>query len=243
MCTAVLRLDPAAAWPILLAFVRDEDRTRASRPPARWWPQQPSVIGGQDATHGGTWLGIDTDRAAASFVLNRLDPVADPIDPARRISRGTLPLAALAEGDLPSHADLSLLDPFNLVLTDAGMATVWTWTGAHLERRELGAGLHLLTSAGVDVPDDERQRLWAPRFDAARADPTTGWQPWKQLLDGAGARVDDSGSIVVAGVSRFPIFGTVGATLLGIARDGAASMEFNATHDLRPDSWEAVATD
>ncbi|WP_201845503.1 NRDE family protein [Myceligenerans indicum] len=59
MCTVLLRLDPAADWPLLLAAVRDEVADRPWEPPGEYWPQEaPGLVGGRDLLAGGTWLAV-----------------------------------------------------------------------------------------------------------------------------------------------------------------------------------------
>ncbi|MFD0584066.1 NRDE family protein [Dactylosporangium darangshiense] len=67
MCTVLLRFDPDATWPVLIAAVRDEYLARPWEPPAEHWPGR---FGGRDSTAGGTWLAVDPARPSATALLN-----------------------------------------------------------------------------------------------------------------------------------------------------------------------------
>ena len=91
MCTVVVLIRPAHAWPLVLAANRDEMLNRAWDPPAGHWPDRPGIIAGRDRSGGGTWMGVNRDGVVAA-VLNRpgsLGPAAG------KRSRGELPLLAL----------------------------------------------------------------------------------------------------------------------------------------------------
>ncbi|GAB3157899.1 hypothetical protein GCM10027059_01750 [Myceligenerans halotolerans] len=67
MCTVLLRLDPAADWPLLLAAVRDEVTDRPWEPPGEYWPQEaPGLVGGRDRLAGGTWLAVRSGAPGGS---------------------------------------------------------------------------------------------------------------------------------------------------------------------------------
>src|SRR5688572_20393298 len=107
MCTVLLRFDPGARWPVLLAAARDEFTDRSWDPPARHWSGAAArLVGGRDRTAGGTWLAVDPHTPAVAAILNgvRLPPPAGRARP----SRGGLPLDVLTDG----------LDPENLAEYD-----------------------------------------------------------------------------------------------------------------------------
>lgn len=73
MCTLIISLDPGARWPVLLASTRDEFRSRAWQPPAKWWPEEyPGLIGGRDREAGGTWLAANPGERRVAVILNRI---------------------------------------------------------------------------------------------------------------------------------------------------------------------------
>lgn len=253
MCTGILHVDPEAAWPILLAFVRDEDRARPTQPPGRWWSDQPSRVGGRDERAGGTWLVVDDgdgQRAPRlAFVQNRRDrPLGAPPIP-NRISRGTLPGHVLDHGDLVLEVgELERLDPCVLVLADsAGPSRWWNWNGHALESGMVEPGWHMVTSFGIDQPQlSERHRVWLPRFESSPL-PTPGvdgdtraaWGEWIDLLDGREAQPGDLSALVITGIEEHPTFGTVGASLLGLAYE-AVRYDVNPSSDVDPADWRRV---
>jgi hypothetical protein len=158
--------------PLLLLGVRDELTDRPWRPPARHWPGSP-LIGGIDIQAGGTWLAVHPDIPRVACLLNGRGALADP---ARRHSRGELPLRVAAEGPgfLKRLADdleaLAAYDPFHLICATPDTVTELTWLGVqppapdssapptgHAPRpavREIGPGTHLFSNAGHAYPAD-----------------------------------------------------------------------------------------
>src|SRR5690349_16957669 len=94
MCTVVISFEPAGRVPLLLLGARDELTGRPWRPPARHWPGSP-LLGGLDEQAGGTWLAVHPGLPRVACLLNGRGA---PADPARRRSRGELPLRAAADG-------------------------------------------------------------------------------------------------------------------------------------------------
>lgn len=140
--------------------VRDEFEARAFDDPAGWWPDQPDVIGGRDRSAGGSWCVSDVRTGVTALVLNR---------PEKRVgtpSRGLLPLLAARHRDgWTEHLDHREMAGFTLVLVAGAHVTSWEWTGQQLTRRELDAGLHVMTPRGVDPSDPLTNRL-APQLAA-----------------------------------------------------------------------------
>lgn len=116
VCTILLRFDPAAAEPVIVAANRDEFRDRPADDPG---PIAPGVFAGRDRLAGGTWLAVGPGGLAALTNIGG----APRRDDAR--SRGDLPLAALADR-LPT--DFAAYNAFNLLVVDAGGARVLTHT-------------------------------------------------------------------------------------------------------------------
>jgi hypothetical protein len=254
MCTAILGIEPGR--PVLLAGIRDELTDRAWQPPGRHWPELPGVIGGRDRQAGGTWLAVAPAARRAVCVLNGLGRMAPP---ASRRSRGVLPLGAAAEGKL-AHTDLAAFDPFHLLLTEPGVAVLWSWDGERLTERELGAGLHMMVNSGLagelapgDVPGREHEvaRIghFLPRLRAAaRPDPVPGgpvaaaWGAWLPLVDGDGIGPDDPRALIVRrdlGDGR--VWGTTSISLVALAPD-AVRYDFTARPG-DPAAWYPVPLD
>jgi uncharacterized protein with NRDE domain len=157
VCTVVTRW--TAHEPVRILAIRDELVSREFDDPGKWWPDQPSVVGGRDRLAGGSWCVSDVAAGTTALVLNRTEKhTGTP-------SRGILPLAAVSRGaDWATHVDVSHMASFTLVLADPDGVTAWTWDAAQLRRLELDPGTHLMTARGVDAGDPKTAR-YAKRFD------------------------------------------------------------------------------
>ncbi|MGD0702330.1 MAG: NRDE family protein [Trebonia sp.] len=238
MCTVVLSLEPGERMPLVLLGVRDELVGRPWRPPARHWPGSP-LIGGIDEQAGGTWLAVHPGIPRVACLLNGRGPLADP---ARRRSRGELPLRTATDGAcvLKELADdpaaLRAYDPFYLVCAVPDAAALLSWDGVSVSTRDLAPGTHLLTNAGHAYPPDpahpddpaaEPKALhFAPKFAASRptADPalpvTGAWGDWLTLARGDNRDLADPGAIIARrDLADGQIWGTTSVTLVGLAAD------------------------
>jgi Transport and Golgi organisation 2 len=231
VCTVLLRYDPAAAWPLLLGAVRDEFVERPWDPPAAYWGGR--VLGGRDRLAGGTWLAVDPDAPAVAAVLNGAHRL-DPSDPGR-LSRGALPLAALAGEPLPDPATLARYDGFHLLLGTPAGVDVWTWDGVSLAHRVLPPGDHILVNAGVDAATDPLVPHFAPllaRTPAVAPEPglstVDAWRDWVGLLAGGGLEPSDPRALVVRAVHAGHEYGSTSASLVGLSRT-AARYDFTGT--------------
>jgi hypothetical protein len=261
MCTAILSLEPGA--PVLLAGFRDELTDRAWQPPQRHWPGYPELIGGRDLLAGGTWLAVAPSARRAACVLNARGTMA----PARsRRSRGVLPLQAAAEGKL-AHAGLEDFDPFHLLVTEPGRATLASWDGQDLTERELPAGLHMIVNSGLDSDllaagtagagaaasagrehELARTAHFLPRLRGApRPAPRPGdpvaraWGDWLPLLDGDDIAPDDPRALIVRrdlGDGR--VWGTTSTSLIALWPD-AVRYDFTGTPGDAA-AWRTVPT-
>ena len=236
MCTVLLRFLPDAAWPLLVAAIRDEFLERPWDPPARHWGTD--LVGGRDRTAGGTWLAVRPDRPAFSALLNgvRLAPAAS----GERPSRGGLPLAALRD-ELPD--DLTGYDGFHLLLGTPSTLTMWSWDGAEVTRRELDPGDHVVVNLGVDVTDDPLVPHFAPLF-AATADPplaggatAAAWGEWLTLLAGDGLAPDDPRALLVRREFEGKVYGSGSASLVAI---GAGAVRYDFTPTPMTPQWTKV---
>jgi hypothetical protein len=194
VCTVVVSLEPGERVPLRLLGIRDELASRPWRPPARHWPGSP-LIGGIDEQAGGTWLAVHPGVPRVACLLNGR---GQPADPARRRSRGDLPLRAAAGGRgflgaLAASPDvLSAYDPFHLICATPDSVTALTWEGAGPPGgqpaagdspaasgrpvvRNLAPGTHLFTNAGHaypaepgDLAAEPKAAHFAEKFAAAR---------------------------------------------------------------------------
>lgn len=228
MCTVLLRFDPTAAWPLLVAAVRDEFVGRPWQPPAAHWPGTPHV-GGVDLVGGGTWLAVDPGAAAFAALLNGppLPPAATP-----RPTRGTLVLQALEAGRPPS--DVSAFDSFHLLLGTPDSCELWSWTGHEPTHRKLAPGDHIVVNLGLDTADDPLVGHFAPLLAAAGdPDPRPGrpaadaWGGWHTLLEGDGLAPDDDRALIISHERAGARYGSTSATLLALRPD-AVRYDFTA---------------
>jgi hypothetical protein len=243
--------------PLLLLGVRDELVGRPWRPPARHWPGSP-LVGGIDEQAGGTWLAVRPQIPRVACLLNGRGPEADP---ARRRSRGELPLRAAIDGAgalkelAEDHAALSGYDPFHLLCAEPAAVALLSWDGSTATTRELAPGTHLLTNEGHAYPPDpahpddpvaEPKALYfAAKFAASRpsADPalpvTEAWADWLTLARGDNRDPADPSAIIARkDLPDGRLWGTTSVTLVGLA-SGAIRYDFQASPG-SPDGWYPV---
>ncbi len=233
MCLAFLRYDPAAAWPVLFASVRDEDLSRPTAAPGAWWPDvRPGAVGGRDLRSGGTWLALDPGARALVAVFTPGQPTPEG---AGLRSRGELPLLALADPSLGS-VDPASYEPFALLRADARTGDVfwWTWDRATFTRLPVTAGFHVGNIAGLDATaDSARQGRWAGAFAAAVPDgfephPAVGerWHGWVDLFDGA-LELERADALLGRHDTGAGSYGTRSAALVALPADPAAAPVFD----------------
>jgi len=228
MCTVILLRRPGAGWPLLLAANRDERLDRRWDPPAEFWP---GLLGGRDATAGGTWMALNRAGVVAA-VLNRPGSLGPA--PGKR-SRGELPLLALESAtaaeaaEAMSRLDGGLYRTFNLVIADA--RTAWFLAGLGEGAPQLEAlpeGVSMVTARPPNDLTSPRTARHLPRFRAALPPETAGsgppdWGAWPALLaDSAGAAGEALNVPPLAG------FGTVCASLLALGPGGRREWRFAA---------------
>lgn len=249
MCTLLLLRRPSHRWPILIAANRDEMRERPSSPPARHWPDRPSVTAGRDDLAGGSWLGIN-DEGLVAAIMNR--PGSLGPDPGKR-SRGELVLEALdhAEAAVAAealrHIDPQAYRPFNLILTDPVQA-FWLRSegksGDAVVAAELSPGLSMFTSHDRNDLSSERIRTHLPRFEAAAVpDPdAVEWTDWERCL-ASRETAPEGGAPSAMNIDTEFGFGTVSSALIALPTPDAAGLKPIWRYaDGRPDevAFEAV---
>ena len=205
MCTVVVSFEPAAAWPVVLLGLRDEQPGRPWDPPGAWWPELGAHVEGiRDREAGGAWLATSSAPPRLAVVLNRREQPAPPAG--GFTTRGALPLDAVVHGSPPTGPHTSRT--YNLVTADAQGVLHATWDGRTGTSSPLGAGVHVVTHGAVDDASVPRVARWAPAFREARRpdgplpQPGEGegsWGAWLDVLR-ASARlpVTDDAAIVRA---------------------------------------------
>jgi len=181
MCSIVIRRDPNADWPVLIAANRDEMRDRPWDAPARHWPDRPDIVAGLDRLAGGSWLGLN-DTGVVASVLNRhgtLGPAAG------KRTRGELVLDALDYADAADAArafatiDTASYRPFNMLIADDRDAFWLKSTGTGCVAVEaLPVGVSMITADDRNDPASPRIAFNLPRFEAGADD----WHVWERLL-------------------------------------------------------------
>ena len=241
VCTAIVSVDPASEYPVLLAGVRDEFHDRPWIAPGRHWPEYPHLIGGQDLLASGTWLAVDPRVPRAACVLNGQGPLAHE---AGRLSRGELPLRFAANGALDA-LEFDRYDPFHLICATTDEVFLLSWNGERHERRELSAGLHVVVNSGLEASDPTqgpgteamaaRLGFFRPRLlAAARPRPAPkvatekAWGPWLPLLEGAGLDPLDDRALLVRRELGGRTWGTTSVTLVGL-RAGGVRYDFSGS--------------
>lgn len=264
MCTALISVDPGSRVPVLLFFARDELEGRSWLPPERHWPRYPGLVGGIDLREGGTWLAVRPGDDAVGLgpravcLLNGFGTLADP---ARRVTRGQLPLL-VASGASLDDLDLTRHDPFHLLVADETSVSMLTWDGSTLTKRELAPGTHLVSNRGLEVEDthlptapdlavtliEARIGHFRPLLRAApRPEPEPGggsteqaWDAWMRLADGDGLATGDLRALIgVHDWGEDGVWMTSSVSLIAIGRDGVR-YDFRSVPDLG--KWAEVDT-
>ncbi|GAA1774533.1 NRDE family protein [Luedemannella helvata] len=229
MCTVLLRLDPAAPWPLLVLAVRDEYLGRPWDVPGRHWPALGGrLIGGRDRVSGGTWLAVDPQAPAVAAVLNgeRLPMTGT------RPTRGSLPLAVL-DGTfdpaqvLPDAPGRPGYDGFHLLHATPAGARVWSWDGVRLTEQAVSPGDHVLVNDGLDAANDPLVPHLAPRLAAAASpdvatpgEAAGAWGAWLDLLDDGPLPPTDPRALLIRHRVGDRQYGSGSVTLVGMGPDG-----------------------
>jgi uncharacterized protein with NRDE domain len=132
-----------------MAGNRDELHARPSAALARW-DRPDHVIAGKDLQSGGTWLGV-SEQGRFAVVTNLRGFGAPQPD---RPSRGALVADVLSgDGDYadPRAADLSALNPFNLIVAERAQARFVT-NRPDVADSLLGPGVYGLSNGALDAP-------------------------------------------------------------------------------------------
>jgi uncharacterized protein with NRDE domain len=220
MCLLILAYHQLPDVPLFLAANREESTARPSIPPeivreadgVCWF-------GGRDGLAGGTWLGVNREGLVVG-ITNRSAPPAPP--DAR--SRGLLCRELLICGrfaDALVELDRQLQRPvyagFNLLLASWYGAVVVEHTVKN-RRRELSAGLHVLTNSGLNDAGDPRGERAAREFQAGvESDPSL-----PSLLSVA-KRICRSTELAPHAGRDGRISGTVSASIIALPADPATA--------------------
>ncbi len=180
MCLIALAVDPPGPWLFVLAANRDEFHDRHAAPAAWWDPPDDGIFGGRDLQAGGSWLALrrlpdggGLRLAALTNLRPGLMPAPPPVsDRGVPPSRGGLVSAFLRAGGLPGQWLQELQPPpqayagFNLIaVAIQGLGRAARIDAGYLNNlpgsrpQALGAGVHALSNATLDVPWPKTCRL------------------------------------------------------------------------------------
>lgn len=229
MCTLVCLWRPEHAWPLLVAANRDERLDRPWAPPAAHWPDRPGVVGGQDLTAGGTWMALGPAGVLAA-ILNR--PGSLGPESGKR-SRGELPLlAAGAASAEEAVAGIAAIDagawrPFNMVIADHAGAWFLKGLGAGMPMASrLSPGYAMVTAQDPNDLASPRIARHLPLFRSSTPPDPDGadWSEWEARLSDGHSRPGHGAEALC--VPPTGGFGTVSASLVGLAADGRRRWRF-----------------
>ena len=149
MCLVVIAHRAHAEYPLLIAGNRDEFHSRPTED-ARWWPDQPDVLGDRDLQAGGSWLAVHRNGRFATVTNFRdAEPSTDDA-----MSRGELVTGFLLSENAPidyvSAVDGERYGGFNLLVGDGREL-------AYLSNRDgdgrlLPPGIYGVANATLDTP-------------------------------------------------------------------------------------------
>lgn len=149
MCLLVIAIRQHAKLPLIVAGNRDEFHARPTQD-ARWWTDNPDILGGRDLQAGGTWLAVHRDGRFAA-VTNYRDAKQER---AGLKSRGHLITGFLTDEISPlgylRSIDGDAYAGFNLLVADRNAAAYLSNRGAAM--RELPPGIYGLSNATLDEP-------------------------------------------------------------------------------------------
>jgi uncharacterized protein with NRDE domain len=152
MCLILIAHQVHPAYPLIVAANRDEFFARPTQA-ARFWPQSPTVLAGQDLTAGGTWMGV-TRQGRFAAVTNVREPGTHI--PANAKSRGHLVKEYLLSNASPGQyletlqQDREHYTGFNLICGD--------WQALHYYSNRSGSaqpipiGIHGLSNSALNTP-------------------------------------------------------------------------------------------
>lgn len=180
MCLIALAWRMHPRYRLVLAANRDEFHARPTLP-LDAWRDDPQVIGGRDALHGGGWLALRGRRLAAVTNVRR------PGDGEGR-TRGAL-VASFVQSAYAADAMAALASqamdyrPFNLLTCDGETLAFATnratdeRDGVRFAMRSLAPGMHGVSNGALDAPWPKTAALMARLDDWRASSATHGDEP------------------------------------------------------------------
>lgn len=151
MCLILWANDFHSKYKLVVAANRDEFYSRPTLP-ASFWPENPSILAGQDLKEGGTWMGITTSGRFATLTNYRDPKNINPGAP----SRGKL-VQKYLESSLSTEEYMQSLikeghqyNGFNLL---AGTGEeLYYFSNREMVVHKVQKGIHGLSNSLLDVP-------------------------------------------------------------------------------------------
>ena len=191
MCLVVIAWQQHPEFPLIVAGNRDEFHARPTED-ARWWADQPDIVGGRDLQAGGTWLALHRSGRFATVTNFR-----DAVPPSARFrSRGHLVTEFLRSTadpvDFLQGIDGAAYAGFNLLVGDGESL-------ACLSNRAdgpqmLAPGIYGLSNALLDSPWHKVLRAKAALSELLRRDKINESELFRLLGDRQRAPVDEISS-------------------------------------------------
>ena len=133
---------------VFLTSNRDEKRLRPAALPPRHYPSESgALLYPTDAAAGGTWAALH-EQGHVAILLNGAF-IAHAPEPPYKKSRGLVLLDIVSSSfpaDYFSHADLSGIEPFTVIIWSAGILYECRWDGNRKHTR---------------LPDPEKAHIWS----------------------------------------------------------------------------------
>ena len=198
--------------PVLVASNREEAYERPTQQP-KIQSGTPRAVCGIDRRAGGTWLGVNQHGLFAAVTNRRKNVVPDTPRSRGLLCRELLEVRTAKEAAERAAAELEtgLYAGANYICADDKYAAV-IYGGNNVEIVELTPGLHLITNANLNDPNDQRQEfvrrmLTLHTLDSAVTFLAVTSRAFSRKSDSSGRR-----GVVLTGGQ----YGTVSSTLLSL---------------------------
>ncbi len=151
MCLAFIVNQVIDGLPVLLLFNRDEDYERVSLP-AHYWADAPHILGGFDASSGGTWAGVRKDGrfGMLTFVREPRLPITPTLRRGQIVRNFLLGEKSVNEFVAELEADPGAYLGYNVILGEPG--TVVHYNNRSQQRNVLGRGVYGVSNADLETP-------------------------------------------------------------------------------------------
>ena len=232
MCLTLFAYRAVPGYPLILVSNRDEFQHRPTHV-ASFWDHASHVLGGRDATGGGTWLGVTKDGRIAN-VTNHRDFRIPQVEagPSRGALTADFLLPEQQSIQAPSylekiHPEAKRYNGFNLLV--GTLEDLWFYSNREGEVKQVEPGFHGLSNALLDTPwpklEDGRNAMRAALETNPRAEEEilaimrkAEMYPDEKLPD-TGRDLEFERLVSPIFIEN-PVYGTRATTILRIREDG-----------------------